>query len=131
MKKTCFIVLLSIFSLYSTNVLSEEMWLNELDCKDYTKPENCIILNSTIDKLELSNYGRLTMDNQLKKITHLIRKDKIKIAEKRYDYLLELLKEQIKKEDFIKIENNKKIIWDILYNYSRSNDYEPNPKYKL
>lgn len=131
MKKTNFIVLLSIFSLYSTNVFSEEIWLNELDCKDYTKTENCIILNSTIKDLELSNYGRLTMDNQLKKITHLMRKDKIKIAEKRYDYLLELLKEQIKKEDFIKIENNKKIIWDILYNYSKSNDYQSNPKYKL
>ncbi len=131
MKKTNFIVLLSIFSLYSTNVFSEEIWLNELDCKDYAKTENCITLNNTIKDLELSNYGRLTMDNQLKKITHLMRKNKIKIAEKRYDYLLELLKEQIKKEDFVKIENNKKIIWDILYNYSKSNDYQSNPKYKL
>ena len=84
-----------------------------------------------MNETELSSFEQMTFDNQLKKITHLMHKDKIKIAEKRYDYFLNLLRESVPNKTMKKIEEKKETIWNILLNYSKSTEYTPNPKYKV
>jgi len=110
---------------------AKEIWLNDLDCSSYGKKSECIELGSILNETELSSFEQMTFDNQLKKITHLMHKDKIKIAEKRYDYFLNLLRESVPNKTMKKIEEKKETIWNILLNYSKSTEYTPNPKYKV
>tara|TARA_Y100000588_G_scaffold210270_1_gene224314 strand:- start:138841 stop:139230 length:390 start_codon:yes stop_codon:yes gene_type:complete len=110
---------------------AKEIWLNDLDCSSYGNKSECIELGSILNETELSSFEQMTFDNQLKKITHLMHKDKIKIAEKRYDYFLNLLRESVPNKTMKKIEEKKETIWNILLNYSKSTEYTPNPKYKV
>lgn len=110
---------------------AKEIWLNDLDCSSYGGKSECIKLENVLKEIELSNFEQMTFDNQLKKITHLMHKDKIKIAEKRYNYFLDLLRESVPNKTMKEIEESKETIWNILLNYSKSPEYTSNPKYKV
>ena len=129
MKKTMLAVL--FLTSMSFGVNAKELWLNDLDCSTYGRKSECIELGVALKEIELSSFEQMTFDNQLKKITHLMHKDKIKVAEKRYDYFFNLLRESVSDKTIKKIEDKKEIIWNILLNYSKSNEYTSNPKYKV
>lgn len=129
MKKIMLTILFLTSISFGTN--AKEIWLNDLDCSSYGSKSECVELGSVLKEIELSSFEQMTFDNQLKKITHLMHKDKIKVAEKRYDYFLNLLRESVSNKTMKEIENNKETIWNILLNYSKSPEYTSNPKYKV
>ncbi len=110
---------------------SKELWLNSLDCREFSTAEVCNDINEKIKHLELSNYQKMTFDNQLKKISFLIRNDKEKIAIKRYDYFLKSLYSSVDDNISADIKDNRENIWELIKNYSLSDKYQANPKYKL
>lgn len=123
-KLTCF---LSVFSFG----INAETWLNDLNCLNYIEKEKCESIYKIGNNLNLSNYHKATFDNQLKKITFLLNKDKEEMAEKKYEYFFKSINNIIKEEQKIELDKEKDNIWNLLKNYSKSNDYTPNPKYKL
>lgn len=144
-KKSLLILSLSLPLFVSASEDKNQIWLNDLNCSDYTDSQSCEKLWKNLTKIEFSDYEKLTFDNQLKKITFLINKEKEKVARQRYERLFSIFKKKLEKKDEMnlalkdKINNlntsdlnsNKEIIWDILLNYAKSPEYTPNPKYKL
>lgn len=144
-KKSLLILTLSLPLFVSASEDKNQIWLNDLKCSDYTDAKSCDKLWKSLTEVEFSDYEKLTFDNQLKKITFLINKDKEKVARQRYERLFSIFKKKLEKKDEMnlalkdKINNlnlsdlnsNKEIIWSILLNYAKSPEYTPNPKYKL
>lgn len=116
---------------YDIKETPNKLWLNSLDCREFSSIDVCSNINKKIKKIKLTNYQRMTFDNQLKKISFLIRNDKEKVAVKRYDYFLKSLYSSVDDNVKADIEINKENIWDLIKNYSLSDKYQPNPKYKL
>lgn len=126
MKKTFIIGIL----LFSQQALSNT-WLNDLECSSFIEQTECEKIYNATKNTDLSDYSKLTFDNQLKKITFLLNKKKDKIAAKKYDYFIKSLNQKLDEEQKKKINEQKDNIWTLLKNYSISEDYTPNPKYKI
>lgn len=127
-KGVLFLLLLSI------NAQAEDKkttWINDLSCEKYTSYENCKKISKFPTSVDLTSYEKMTFDNQLKKITHLLHKGKEDIAASRYEMLFSALEDTLKPSGRIILNENKESFWIILVNYSKSEDYTPNPKYKM
>lgn len=110
---------------------NQETWLNDLNCNEFTSEKTCQEMEIALKDLKLNNYEKMTFDNQLKKIAILIRKDKEKIAIKRYDYFLKSFSSVLDDDSWAKVKENKSGIWDLIKNYSLSDQYQADPKYKI
>lgn len=124
------LLLIPLLSL-SFNVHAEKMFLNDLDCMEFSTQDVCVELNKSLNEIELSSFEAMTFDNQLKKITHLLRKDKEKIAKKRYKIFLDSAYDTLNKENATFLMQYESDIWSILKKYSESEHYTANPHYKL
>lgn len=121
-----------MFVFLSCNIMAKEnIWLNDLNCTSFIEDSACKEIHSSIYDIELSKYHKLTFDNQLKKITFLMKKDRLDIASKKYDYFFSMLKDNISTDKMEELELNKSNIYNLLLNYSKSSSYVQNPKYKL
>lgn len=111
--------------------LANTQYLNDLNCTNYIEESKCMEIYNIYQKENLSSYQLATFDNQLKKITFLLNKDKDDIAKKKYDYFFKSIKEDVNERQKSILSAKKDDIWDLIVNYSKSEDYTPNPKYKL
>lgn len=111
--------------------LANTQYLNDLNCTNYIEESKCMDIYNIYQKENLSSYQLATFDNQLKKITFLLNKDKDDIAKKKYDYFFKSIKEEVNERQKSILSAKKDDIWDLIVHYSKSEDYTPNPKYKL
>lgn len=136
-KRSIMLITASVFMLganisNATTIKKEnkEVLINELKCEDYLSKKECITLNSNLKSVNLNNFEFVMLDNQLRKIMLLLNKDKENIAKKKYNYLFELLKENLNADDYNKVFENKNELFKLIKKYSKSKDYNPNFKYK-
>lgn len=122
---------LLLISLLSFNANAEKIWLNDLNCIEFSTEDVCKNLNESLSDLKLNSFEAMTFDNQLKKITHLLRKDKKEIAKKRYEIFLNSAYETLNKNNAVFLMEYESDIWNILEKYSKSDYYTPNPNYKI
>lgn len=115
----------------TTASANADVWLNDLDCTKYAEKESCVDMRVALKELDLSKYTSLTFDNQLKKITYLLNRDKDEIAAKRFKNLFTLFEENLEGEKKKAIKENKDNIWNLIVNYSKSEDYTSDVKYKF
>ena len=127
--KSLISILVIFFTLTSINGFAKENLLNDLDCSNYIEASECNDIYSYFKKQKIDKYHLVTFDNQLKKITYLLNKDKDKIAEKKFNYFFEILEEEV--DDKTELNNNKDTLWALLKGYSKSDEYTSNPKYNL
>lgn len=127
--KSLISILVIFFTLAPINGFAKENLLNDLDCSNYIEASECNNIYSYFKDQKIDKYHLVTFDNQLKKITYLLNKNKDKIAEKKFNYFFEILEEEV--NDKTELYKNKDNLWALLNSYSKSNEYTSNPKYNL
>lgn len=129
MNKFNFII---IALLFSTQSFAKTSFVNDLNCENYITEDQCNNITNILNDKKISNYGKLTFENQLKKITSMIYRKKEKIAMAKYEYFFEILEDELTldKSEKTKFSSMKDDVWTLLLNYSKSEDYNSNIEYK-
>lgn len=122
------LVIVLLFS--STMSYSSDRFVNDLNCEDYIDMGECKKLYELFKNEKIDNYHMATFDNQLKKISSLLKRNKDKIARKKYNYFFEILEDEVDEDKKEELYKSKEKMWDLIFNYSKSDDYINNPKYK-